>query len=647
MDASDRLLLGFRRALVELSRPVKRRLMVCTDTIVVALSLWGAFAIGIGSWLPQPLLESPFILPLVIVSSIALLAMVGLYRSVVRYMGLPTLLTITKGVAWASIAFVLAVLAVRIEATPVATFVLFPVLLALGLGSSRLLARIWLATNGGGRKQPVLIYGAGTAGIQLAGMLEHDEDDRAIGFVDDNPARWGTEIRGLPVYASADIGHLVRTCKVKSVLLAMPSATRQRRREIVETLEALPVHVMTVPALADIVSGACKVDELRDVEIDDLLGREPVPPDAALLDRCIRDRCVMVTGAGGSIGGELCRQILDRGPKRLLLFEQSEYGLYCIERELRTRMLSREIDFELIPALGSVLDGRRVEALMRSHGVETVYHAAAYKHVPLVEDNPVEGVRTNAFGTLRVVQAAQAAGVETFVLISTDKAVNPTNVMGASKRVAELIVQAKAADASSRTRMSMVRFGNVLDSSGSVVPLFREQIRSGGPVTVTDRAIIRYFMTIPEAAQLVLQAGALGGDGDVFVLDMGKPVRIYDLARRMIHLSGLTVRDEDNPHGDIAIAITGLRPGEKLYEELLIDGNVAPAGHPMIMRAREQCLDWPVLEKRLQILDEKCVAGDHDGIRRQLTTLVDGYLGTVAEPEREEADAGVAPARRL
>ncbi len=647
MDASDRLLLGFRRALVELSRPVKRRLLVCTDTVVVSLSIWGAFALGIGSPLPLPLLESPHLLPLVIVSSIALLAMVGLYRSVVRYMGLPTLLTITKGVAWSTVAFLLAVLAIRIEPVPVATFALFPVLLAGGLGSSRLLARVWLATNSRGRKQPVLIYGAGTAGIQLAGMLEHDEHDRAIGFVDDNPARWSTEIRGLPVYPSADIGHLVRSCKVKSVLLAMPSATRQRRREIVELLEALPVHVMTVPALADIVSGACKVDDLRDVEIDDLLGREPVPPDVALLDRCIRDRCVMVTGAGGSIGSELCRQILDRGPKRVLLFEQSEYGLYGIERELRARMLSRELDFELIPALGSVLDGRRVETLMRQHGVETVYHAAAYKHVPLVEDNPVEGVRTNAFGTLRVVQAAQAAGVETFVLISTDKAVNPTNVMGASKRVAELIVQAKAADAGCDTRMSMVRFGNVLDSSGSVVPLFREQIRSGGPVTVTDRAIIRYFMTIPEAAQLVLQAGALGGNGDVFVLDMGKPVRIYDLARRMIHLSGLTVRDDDNPRGDIEIAITGLRPGEKLYEELLIDGNVVPAGHPMIMRAREQCLDWPVLDKRLQILEEKCLAGDHDGIRRQLTTLVDGYVGTVAETEAEQSNAGVAPVRRL
>ncbi len=645
MDASDRLLLGVRRSLVELSRPVKRRLVVCADTAVIALAVWGAFALGLGQLLPQPLIDSPFLLPLVIVSSIAVLAMVGLYRSVVRYMGLPTVLTITKGVAWATVAFVLAVLAIGIDAIPVATFALFPVLLAGGLGTSRLLARMWLATNGRGKKRTVLIYGAGTAGIQLAGMLEHGEDERAIGFVDDNPARWGTEIRGLPVYPAADIGQLVRSCKIRSVLLAMPSATRQRRREIVETLEALPVRVLTVPALADIVSGVCKVDELREVEIDDLLGREPVPPDADLLDRCIRDRCVMVTGAGGSIGGELCRQIFDRRPKRLVLFEQSEYGLYCIERELRARMTSRGIDFELVAALGSVLDGRRVETVMRSHDVETVYHAAAYKHVPLVEDNPVEGVRTNAFGTLRVAQAAQAVGVETFVLISTDKAVNPTNVMGASKRVAELIVQARAADAGSGTRMSMVRFGNVLDSSGSVVPLFREQIRSGGPVTVTDRAIIRYFMTIPEAAQLVLQAGALGGDGDVFVLDMGKPVRIYDLARRMIHLSGLTVRDEDNPDGDVEIVFTGLRPGEKLYEELLIDGNVSPAGHPMIMRAREQCLDWPVLEKRLQILEEKCLAGDHDGIRRQLSTLVDGYLGDIRSPDLEEVDAGLAPMR--
>ncbi|TVS11378.1 MAG: polysaccharide biosynthesis protein [Gammaproteobacteria bacterium] len=621
--------------------------MVCADTVAILFAAWGAFALASNQLLPELLLANLYLLPLVVVGSLGALGLVGLYRSVVRYMGLPTLVTVLKGAAFAAVVFALTVLAVRIDGVPAATFVLFPVLLTAALGSLRLVARLWLATNGRGHLKPVLIYGAGMSGIQLAGMLEHGEECRAVGFLDDDPARWQTEIRGLSVYPSGEMPKLVRKFGVKSVLLAMPSASRQRRREIVESLEALPVHVMTVPALADIVSGVCKVDELREVEIDDLLGREPVPPDASLLDRCIHDCVVMVTGAGGSIGGELCRQILARAPKRLVLLEQNEYGLYCIERELRTRMASIGVDVELIPALGSVLDAQRVQNLMRTYGVQTVYHAAAYKHVPLVEDNPVEGVRTNAFGTLRVVRAAQAAGVSTFVLISTDKAVHPTSVMGASKRVAELVVQALAAECQGCMRMSMVRFGNVLDSSGSVVPLFREQIRSGGPVTVTDRAIIRYFMTIPEAAQLVLQAGALGADGDVFVLDMGKPVRIYDLARRMIHLSGLTVCDEDNPDGDVEIVFTGLRPGEKLYEELLIDGNVTPAGHPMIMRAKEQCLDWPVLDKRLKILEEKCLANDHEGIRRQLTTLVDGYLGDVPVPELEAMEEGLAPARRL
>ncbi|MEE4381293.1 MAG: nucleoside-diphosphate sugar epimerase/dehydratase [Pseudomonadales bacterium] len=552
----------------------------------------------------------------------------GVYRTVVRFMGMQVARAILLAAAVATGLLAVVVWWTGVTGLPGTLYILFGLLLAGLMSGTRMVARVALPRPGLrlAACRAVVIYGAGTAGIQLASMLEHGQEYRAIAFVDDDPAKVRTEVRGLRVYRPAKLSKLVERYGVTDVLLALPSASRRRRQEIIESLESLPVHVRTIPALQDVISGASKLDELKEVEIEDLLGRDAVPPDLELLDRCIANRSVLVTGAGGSIGGELCRQILARGPSRLVLFEQSELALYSVERSLRALAAGRGVDVELVPILGSVLDQARLERVMRSCRVDTVYHAAAYKHVPIVEANAAEGVTNNVFGTLAAVRASIEAGVRSFVLISTDKAVNPTNVMGASKRVAELVLQGLAGEGGA-TCLSMVRFGNVLGSSGSVVPLFREQIRVGGPVTVTDPRIIRYFMTIPEAAQLVLQAGALGTGGDVFVLDMGEPVRIVDMARRMIRLSGLTVRDEANPDGDIEIVFTGLRPGEKLYEELLIGGDVSPSGHPMIMRARERCLDWPVLEKRLRILESMCRSGDEAGIRHQLATLVDGYTG--------------------
>jgi FlaA1/EpsC-like NDP-sugar epimerase len=412
-----------------------------------------------------------------------------------------------------------------------------------------------------------------------------------VALVDDDPRLAGTVIAGVRVRRPAELPALVARHRVRRVLLAVPGIDRRRRRAIIEDLARLAVHVQTLPDIVDLVAGRARVDELAEVDVVDLLGREPVPPDPALLDRCIRGKSVMVTGAGGSIGSALCQQILRLGPRRLVLFEISEHALYRVEQDLRRAAAHADPGVEVVALLGSVHHLDRVHSIMTAFGVQTVYHAAAYKHVPIVEANMVEGIHNNVIGTWHCAEAAEAAGVETFVLVSTDKAVNPTNVMGATKRVAELVLQGMA-ERGSRTRFCMVRFGNVLDSSGSVVPLFRAQIRAGGPVTVTHPDVVRYFMTIPEAASLVIQAGSMASGGDVFLLDMGEPVRIADLARRMINLSGYTVCDAGNPQGAIPIVYTGLRPGEKLYEELLIGGDCAATGHPRILRAVEEGLPW-------------------------------------------------------
>jgi FlaA1/EpsC-like NDP-sugar epimerase len=454
--------------------------------------------------------------------------------------------------------------------------------------------------------------------------LQNGDDFLPVAILDGNPRMQGKKVRGLEVYPPSQIESLCRKLDVKRVLLAMPSARGHSRRKVLENLSEFPVHVQTIPDFGDIVSGKARVEDLSDVDVIDLLGRDPVPANPQLLEACITGKSVMVTGAGGSIGSELCRQILALNPKRLILLEISEPALYSINRKLEDTALKLGSDCELVALLGSVHHEKRVREVMETFSVQTVYHAAAYKHVPIVEHNLFEGIHNNLFGTMHAARAAIDAGVETFVLISTDKAVSPTSIMGATKRFAELILQAH----NSRTidtRFCMVRFGNVLESSGSVVPLFRDQIRNGGPVTVTHRDIIRYFMTIPEAAELVIQAGSMGKGGDVFVLDMGEPVRIQDLAYRMVNLMGLTVRDEDNPDGDIDIHYVGLRPAEKLFEELMIGSNITGTRHPRIMRADEDFLPMDELNVHIEGLRAASLAMDYERARGLLKLAVQEY----------------------
>jgi FlaA1/EpsC-like NDP-sugar epimerase len=499
---------------------------------------------------------------------------------------------------------------------------IFALLLVLYLIVSRSLVREMFKKRGA--KQPVAIYGAGAAGVQLARALRDDGRYVPVAFIDADPSLQGTVACGLKIHAPVELPALIRRKRIVSVLLAMPSSSRRQRQRVLKSLESLPAYVRTVPDISDIVAGRAAVADLQEVDANDLLGREPVVPNEALLGACIRGKVVLVTGAGGSIGSELCRQILPLGPRRLVLVEISEPALYQIERELQLLRKEHGASVEVVPLLGDVRHRGRCAEIMQTCGVQTVYHAAAYKHVPIVEHNIIEGIQNNVFGSWNAAEAALEANVETFVLISSDKAVKPTNVMGASKRLAELTLQALQ-ERSRGTRFCMVRFGNVLESSGSVVPLFREQIKCGGPVTVTHKDIIRYFMTIPEASQLVLQAGAMARGGDVFVLDMGEPVRIVDLAKRMIRLMGASVRDESNPEGDIEIAFTGLRPAEKLYEELLIGGNVSGTDHPMIMRASEPCLPWQQLREILAALLDISDSFDCHAARELLMRTVAEY----------------------
>ncbi|MGB6605201.1 MAG: nucleoside-diphosphate sugar epimerase/dehydratase, partial [Steroidobacteraceae bacterium] len=469
------------------------------------------------------------------------------------------------------------------------------------VGGSRFIARyVFLRATGVRRKSAarVAIYGAGDAGARVCAVLLGGPDFQPVAFIDDKQSLQGSNIHGIRVYGADSLPELVQQRKIDRVLLAMPSASRRRRREILARLETLGVHVQSLPNLSDLISGKAQWNELCDVDVSDLLGRDPVPPKPKLFGSCIRGKCVLVTGAGGSIGAELCRQIVRLGPSRLVLFEMSEIALYTIQRELEEMAARERLDVEVMPLLGNAHHRHRVREVFSTFAVQTVYHAAAYKHVPIVEHNVVEGIHNNVISTWYTAEAALETGVETFVLVSTDKAVNPANVMGATKRLAELVLQALH-ERTTQTRFCMVRFGNVLASSGSVVPLFQEQIRRGGPVTVTHPDVIRYFMTIPEAAQLVLQAGSMAKGGDVFVLDMGRPVRIDDLARRLVNLMGLTVRDANNPDGDIEIEYTGLRTAEKLFEELLIGSNVTGTDHPMIMRAMEHRLPWPRMQEYL------------------------------------------------
>ena len=548
----------------------------------------------------------------------------GLYRAVIRYIDQKIIFTALRAVTISTL--ILAVLGLALPGTlfSVKTFIIYWLAAILYVLSSRFLARGFLSQNSHLNKTRVAIYGAGQAGSLLANAINPGNEYLPIAFIDDDPQRVNTIVRGIKVYPSSELERLVKKYNITTVLLAMPQLSRREQRVILDQLAMLTVRIKVTPPISNLVKGNARVEDVRQIEIEDLLSRDVVAPNTELLSICITGKSVMVSGAGGSIGSELCRQIIALEPSKLILLDISEFALYTIEQELREIRTTGELSVELVAFVGSALETEKCTRIMSSFAVDTVYHAAAYKHVPLVEHNPIEGIRNNAYGTLSMAKAAVAAKVACFVLISTDKAVRPTNVMGATKRLAELVLQAFARKETG-TCFSMVRFGNVLGSSGSVVPLFRKQIAGGGPITLTHPDITRYFMTIPEAAQLVIQAGAMGKGGDVFVLDMGEPVRIADLAVRMVHLSGQEVKTPDTPAGTIELNYVGLRPGEKLYEELLIGSNVSGTDHPLIMRAKEAEFEWPVLKQMLQQLEDACARFDHNAIRLHLQKIVQEY----------------------
>ena len=616
------------RRFLSLPRWQKQAISLTADFVLLLLAFWSALALRFETWNPElapygwQMLAAPLL-------AIPIFIRLGLYRAVIRFMEDRVVFVVAGGVTLSVLLLAAGAALTHTTGLSRGVLAIYWLLAIVYVGATRFFVRSYFlrAERSQDSRKRIAIYGAGQAGTQLAYALRAGREYQPVVFFDDNPAVLKTEVAGLRVHAVDDLAAVLAAKQVDELLLAIPSATRARRAEIIDRLEGLHCKVKLVPGMADVVSGNVAVDAIREVEIEDLLGRESVAPDAALLGRCITEKVVLVSGAGGSIGSELCRQIVRLQPLRLVLMELSEFALYLIEQELAAICAKSNFGVELVPLLGSVTHRQRNEMMMRGFGVQTVYHAAAYKHVPLVEHNPIEGVRNNAVGTRRMAEAALAAGVETFVLISTDKAVRPTNVMGATKRLAELVLQGLARKGGG-TRFCMVRFGNVLGSSGSVVPLFRKQIVAGGPITLTHPEITRYFMTIPEAAQLVIQAGSMGQGGEVFVLDMGQPVRIMDLARRMIRLSGLTVKDEHRPDGDIAIEIVGLRPGEKLYEELLIGKNVEGTAHPLILRAYEHELPWPVLEERLTALDVACQSFAYEQVLELLASLVHEYTPT-------------------
>ena len=608
-------------------RAFKHLIVLALDIVLCLFATWLALSLRFETpnWPDSSQLRVYLMTP---VLAVPLFIRFGLYRAIFRYTGQAAMLATAKAVAVYGAILLGLLLWLRWPNVPRTLGVLQPLIFLLLVSASRAMARLWL--SGGDRHHAaqgrLLIFGAGMAGVQTAAALEVSSQFKLLGFVDDDGAKVGRSINGVMVYAPSAVPDLVNRLSITDILLALPSAPRERRNSIVQSLRHLPVHIRTLPGLADLASGRVTVQDFKELDIEDLLGRDPVPPSAALLSRNLLGKIVLVTGAGGSIGSELCRQIVREQPRQLLLLDHSEFALYSIHQELQALCARKRLEVELLPLLASVGNLPRLQAICHGYRPNTVYHAAAYKHVPLVESNPAEGIVNNVFGTLHMALAAQAGGADSFVLVSTDKAVRPTNIMGASKRMAELVLQALAAQASpAGICFSMVRFGNVLGSSGSVVPLFRRQLAAGGPLTVTHSEVTRYFMTISEAAQLVLQAGAMATGGDVFVLDMGQPVGILDLAHRMVELSGLQVRDAAHPDGDIEIAITGLRPGEKLYEELLIGDNPAPTEHPRIMKAHEDRLDWPVLQEQLHALHEACRAGNLVAIRSVLKTCVQGY----------------------
>ncbi|MBF0124549.1 MAG: polysaccharide biosynthesis protein [Magnetococcales bacterium] len=610
-------------------RSVKQFILLAIDLLILPLCLLAGFVVRYESLYAQAIQFSWPIFPLAMLVAPPVFIHFGLYRSVIRYIGIQALITILQAVFLSVLLTFLLSIAFQVPLYSLSLWLVDGVLLTITIGGVRMLARYLVVQNGAPRVRriPAAIYGAGESGVQLASALNHGTEFSPMLFLDEKKELHDQEVLGLNVYPPAQLPTLIEKFGIRQILLALPSLSRARRQEILRQLEPLPVKIMVVPDIHELVSGRKRVDEIREVGIEDMLGRNPVPPRPDMMEPCIRGKSVLVTGAGGSIGAELCRQIVQWNPLRLVLVERSEFALYSIDRELRRLIAEGGLQLELVPILGSTEHKRRMQAVIETFKIQTVYHAAAYKHVPIVERNPIEGVQNNIFGTLSVAEAAVAARVETFVLISTDKAVRPTNVMGATKRFTELILQGLA-QIQTTTHFKIVRFGNVLGSSGSVVPLFRDQIRRGGPVTVTDPEVVRYFMTIPEAAQLVIQAGSQGEGGDVFVLEMGEPVRIYDFARRMILLAGLTVRDADNPDGDIEIRFTGLREGEKLYEELIIGDHILPTEHEMIRRVQEESLPWEQVQGYLERFSTASRFFDYLSVRAILLEAVNGYRPT-------------------
>jgi len=647
------MITDIRTILLALPRRKKRLLQVATDIVLIWAALWMSFIVRLGiDDIFNPLINHFWLFLVAPVVAIPLFIRFGMYRAVMRYFGNDALVVIVKAVSLSSLLLAVVVFWYSNHEVVVPRSIIFNYwwLSLVIIGGLRLCMRQyfmgdWLAgahhvpfVSRDGNVTKVAVYGAGVAGNQLVAALRMGRAMRPVAFIDDDPSIADRSIAGIQVYKPKHIQQMIDETGAQEILLALPSSTRARRREILTLLERFPLHVRSVPNFSDLASGRVKVEDIQEVDIADLLGRDSVPAQPDLLERCIKGKIVMVTGAGGSIGAELCRQIFMFEPTTLILFDHSEFNLYNILSELEQRGFRNSASVRLLPALGSIRHPSKLLGIMSVWKVDTVYHAAAYKHVPMVEHNIAEGILNNVIGTLNTAQAALQSGVSNFVLISTDKAVRPTNVMGSTKRLAELTLQALSREIApvlfgdkknvchvNKTRFTMVRFGNVLGSSGSVIPLFRSQIKSGGPLTVTHPKITRYFMTIPEAAQLVIQAGSMGQGGDVFVLDMGEPVRIVELAEKMIHLSGLSVRSEKNPQGDIAIKFTGLRPGEKLYEELLIGDNVSVTPHPMIMSANEDHLPWDVLKMRLADLLVAVEEDDYARVRQLLRDTVSGY----------------------
>jgi FlaA1/EpsC-like NDP-sugar epimerase len=615
-----------------LPRIAKQIIVFAVDCFYILFTVWLSFSLRYER-AHIPISDDWFAYAGAILIALPIFIISGIYRSIFRYSGFSALSTVAVACLLYGILYFIAIVFMLPTSIPRTIGILQPLLLLLGLGSSRAIARFWfhpgnVKNSKSCNKEKILIYGAGEAGIQISSALHHNARYSVEGFIDDDELLQDKSINGVTIYSPNCVQKIVQDKSITSILLALPSVTKARRKEIINSFESIDIHIRTLPGIEEMADGKLLISDIREIEIVDLLGRDPVAPNPELIKRCIKNKSVLVTGAGGSIGSELCRQIISLNPNQLILLEQSEYNLYTINQELEERIKNHGYGVQIITLLADVTDREHIKNIFDRYKPETVYHAAAYKHVPLVECNPLEGLRNNVFGTLSVAEASKNSCVSHFILVSTDKAVRPTNIMGASKRIAELILQALADKQDGmRTCFSMVRFGNVLGSSGSVVPLFKDQIKNGGPVTVTHQDITRYFMTIPEAAQLVIQAGAMAVGGDVFLLDMGEPVRITDLAKRMIELSGYTIKNEANPGGDIEIVITGLRPGEKLYEELLIADNPIKTNHQRIFKAHEHSIKYAELQEYLEVLEDMIADGNGDvnELKELLKNIVKGY----------------------